>query len=290
MNIAIFGSCVSRDTCEFIRDSAVVTYVARHSVTSLETPHGTRGVDISGLDSAFQRQMVTRDLQGSGVDQIAMVAENIDLVLIDLVDERRGYWLFPDGTTMTNSLEVESCGAARDARKAGARLVDFGTDEHFERWHSGFKRLIHDLSAEGLWRRTILIDIEWAAAVDGARHPQNDSFSRLGRSWRRMQRGTREASRGLSRGQGLAEVLTNYRKVRPTEAEEYSVRAASANALYVTYRSAARSMVASTVTRTSSQVRINRHHKWGPQPFHYRDEDYRSIVRSLLQRTEKTER
>ena len=41
MKIAIFGSCVSRDTAEFMPDAEVVAYVARHSVTSLETPHGT---------------------------------------------------------------------------------------------------------------------------------------------------------------------------------------------------------------------------------------------------------
>src|SRR5699024_2309999 len=125
MKIAIFGSCVSRDTCEFLPDAEVVAYVARHSVTSLESPHGTSGVDLSELTSTFQKRMVTSDLRGNGVERIVKHARDLDLVLIDLVDERRGYWLFPNGTTMTNSLEIESCGAARDARRAGARLVEF---------------------------------------------------------------------------------------------------------------------------------------------------------------------
>lgn len=287
MNIAIFGSCVSRDTCDFIPKSNVLAYVARHSVTSLETPHGTKGVDLSGLTSAFQKRMVMNDLKGNGIAYIVKQVEGLDLVLIDLVDERRGYWLFPDGTTMTNSLEVEACGAARDARRAGARLVEFGTDEHFNTWKSGFQKLNTELTAAGLWDKTVLLDIEWAGAVDGARHPQDDTLSRLGRTWRKLQRGAREAGRSLSRGQGLGEAWSNFRTIKPTEAEEYADRAVSANADYIRYRDAARAMAASTVTRMSSRLRISETHKWGPQPFHYRDEDYLSIVDSVLEVTEK---
>ena len=85
----------------------------------------------------------------------------------------------------------------------------------------------------------------------------------------------------MTRGEGIAEALSSLRNVRPTEAEEYADRAVAANADFVRYRRFAQSMVKSTVTRASSQVRINRDHKWGPQPFHYRDEDYRSIVQSV---------
>lgn len=287
MKIAIFGSCVSRDTAEFIPDSDVVTYVARHSVTSLETPHGTKGTDLSELTSAFQERMVTSDLKGNGVARIAKNAGALDLVLVDLVDERRGYWLFPDGTTMTNSLEVESCGAARDARRAGARLVEFGTDEHFERWKSGFEKLVEGLKAADLWGRTVLLDIEWAGAVDGAQHPHNDRLAKLGRTWRKLQRGTREAGRGLSNGKGVGEAWASLWSVKPTEAEEYADRAAVSNAEYIRYRERARSQVASTVARSSPQVRIDRDHKWGPQPFHYRNADYLSIVDGILKQKRK---
>ena len=281
MNIAIFGSCVSRDTCEFMTDSNVVAYIARHSVTSLESPHGVGDFDLSGLTSEFQKRMVTSDLKGDGLTRILETAKQIDLILLDLVDERRGYWLFPDASTMTNSIEAESSGATREARRSGARLIEFGTAEHFESWKSGFRVLIERLEKAELLERTILLDIEWAAAVDGSQHPQNDGLSRLGRRWRKLQRGARETSRGFSKGQGVAEALTGFRNVRPTEAEEYADRAAAANADYIPYRNIARELVPTAVTRTSGRLRINRDHKWGPQPFHYRDEDYRSIVQSV---------
>lgn len=287
MKIAIFGSCVSRDTAEFIPDADVVAYVARHSVTSLKAPHGTKGIDLSELSSAFQKRMVTGDLNGNGVARVVQHAEGLDLVLIDLVDERRGFWLFSDGTTMTHSLEVETCGATRDARRAGARLVEFGTDEHFERWKSGFEKLVKGLSAADLWDRTILLDIEWAGAVDGAPHPQHDRIAKIGRTWRRLQRGTREAGRGLSNGRGIGQAWSSMWSVKPTEAEEYADRASAANVDYFRYREWARSRTTASVVRTSNEVRIDRGHKWGPQPFHYRNADYLSIVDGILEKVEE---
>lgn len=281
MKIAIFGSCVSRDTAEFIPEAEVVAYVARHSVVSLQSPHGIKGTDLGELPSAFQKRMVTSDLKGTGMARIGKNAEDLDVVLIDLVDERRGFWLFPEGTTMTNSLEVESCGAARNARRCGARLVEFGTDEHFRMWKSGFDTLITGLKDAGLWERAILLDIEWAGAVDGARHPQNDGFSKWGRQWRRLQRGTREAGRGLAKGQGIGQAWQSLRMVKSTEAEDYADRAQSANSDYIRYREEARSLTASSVIRASSEVRIDKDHKWGPQPFHFRETDYQSIVDSI---------
>src|SRR5699024_1390998 len=129
--------------------------------------------------------------------------------------------------------------------------------------------------------------IEWAGAVDGAQHPQNDGFAKAGRQWRRLQRGSREAGRELSRGRGLGVALESMRKIKPTEAEEYADRALSANSDYIRYRKAARSLAASSVVRESREVRIDRDHKWGPQPFHYRHADYQSIVDSIRQQMMK---
>ena len=111
--------------------------------------------------------MVTSDLNGTGIERIVKNAKDLDVVLLDLVDERRGFWKFPDGTTMTNSLEVESCGAAREARRRGARLIEFGTDEHFSYWSTRLHKAHQGAQGSGLWEKTILLDIEWAGAVDG---------------------------------------------------------------------------------------------------------------------------
>ncbi|WP_309131152.1 DUF6270 domain-containing protein [Brevibacterium sp.] len=283
MNIAIFGSCVSRDTCEFAADVNVIAYVARHSVTSLLSPHGESGVAFGALESPFQRRMVKSDLRGDGVDRLVKQAHLIDVVLIDLVDERRGFWLFPDGTAMTNSLEIELCGAGARATEAGARLVAFGTDEHFQAWQKGFSMLIDKLKKAGIWDKTILLDIEWAGAVDGAPHPKNDAAAKFGRRLRKVQRAARDSRRALTSGKGAAEALGQLRNTKSTESEEFADRAARANAEYVRYRRIAQAAVATVITRRSDEVRIGPDHKWGPQPFHYRDEDYVSIVNSIYE-------
>lgn len=278
MNIAIFGSCVSRDTCEFMPGANVIEYVARQSVTSLITPHGGEDVDISGLESAFQRRMVESDLLGNGADRVTSHRGDLDLVLIDLVDERRGFWQFPDSSTMTNSLEIESCGAADRALGQGAKLIEFGTDEHFHAWKRGFEYLVGALRDAELWDRTILLDIEWARVFSGSTYPTSEIFAKWGRRWRRAQRGVRNAERQVSNGHGMSRAWEQLRNVRPTDAEEFADRAVRANHDYVRYREFSRSHVASSVARKSRDMRINADHKWGPQPFHYRDSDYRSIV------------
>lgn len=288
MNIAIFGSCVSRDTCEYIPEATVKAYVARHSMASLGSPHGTDDVDLDDLSSSFQVRMVTGDLEGNGVDRLVGVAKKLDLVLLDLVDERRGYWLFPDNTVMTNSIEVELCGAGAMAkRKDGARLVEFGTDEHFAAWKEGFSTLAKEFEDAEIWGRVVLLDVEWAGAVAGAPHPEGTVSAALGRRWRRLQRGGREATRRLSRGAGVGEAMRQFRDVRPTETEGFADRAAQANDAYSRYLDFAREKVPFVISRKSHEVRIGPDHRWGPQPFHYRDEDYLSIVAEIRTRAEQ---
>ncbi|MDN6530046.1 MAG: DUF6270 domain-containing protein, partial [Brevibacterium sp.] len=97
-------------------------------------------------------------------------------------------------------------------------------------------------------------------------------------------RGGREAPRRLSRGAGVGEAARHFRNVGRTETEEFADRARQANAKYARYREFARGKVAAVISKQSHEVRIDRDHKWGPQPFHYRDEDYFSIFDSIRAR------
>lgn len=281
MKIAIFGSCVSRDLVEFMPNSEVAVYIARQSVTSHLSPHGTDNADLDSLSSQFQLRMVRGDLSGNGIASICEQASDIDLVLVDLIDERRGYWLFPDGTTMTNSLEAESCGATAEAEKYGARLVRFGSDEHFDRWQRGFDKLVWALKKSGIWARTIFVDMEWAAAVEGARHPNNLQLAKVGRLIRKNRRRIKKLLREKPRKLLTSSERETLLRIGPTDAEVFADRARDANAEYVRYRMFAQKQLAYSVTRQSHQSRINRNHKWGPQPFHFRDEDYVSVVERI---------
>lgn len=279
MNIAIYGSCVSRDTCEFIAGSSVVTYVARQSVTSLIRPHQTSELNIATLDSPFQRRMVSSDLAGSGVDRILNGDEPIDVVLVDLIDERRGFWLFPNATTLTNSLEFEACGGQIYAKERGAKLIEFGSDEHFDHWKIGFQEFVKQMSEANLLDKCIHLDLEWARAVEGSPYPRDDLATHIGRRLRHIKRGFRGVRRN-----GMAEakdVWRSFRTVQPTESEVFSDRGKVANERYFRYRKFANKLIPKKVTRNSFELRIALSHRWGPQPFHYRDKDYLGVAAAV---------
>lgn len=278
MKLAIFGSCVSRDTAEFIPNAEVVAYVARQSVTSIETPRQVLSREVLEIESPFQKKNAISDFKGTGLGRVTEHANTIDLLLIDLVDERRGFWKFPNGTTVTNSLETEASGFADAAKNSGAELIEFGTDEHFHAWISGFTTLMQGIKRYGLWNRTVLLDLQWAAAMDGARHPRNGVTASLGRSTRKLKRGTRQAIRNIADGEKVSSALRKTLTMPPTEAENFARRAELANSTYERYSEIARLMTKSAVSRQSSELRIDTEHKWGPQPFHFRAVDYRSVA------------
>lgn len=282
MKIAIFGSCVSRDTVEAIPEAEVVHYIARHSVMSLLAPHGEDKIDLNGLSSNFQKRMVTNDLRGSGLEKI-LEAEGIpDIVLIDLIDERRGFWKFPDETNMTNSLELEACGGTESARRAGARLIEFGTNEHFRTWKLGFDQLINELKDADLYSHTVLLDLEWAVAMKGNAEPRVRALSSMGVVWRKTKRRTNRFRRSLSNGNITTALTSLIGRVAPTQAEEYAQRAKVANKKYRRYREYARLKVLNTISREHDQLRIDPEHKWGPEPFHYDSAVYRSVAASII--------
>src|SRR5699024_4924007 len=90
-------------------------------------------------------------------------------------------------------------------------------------------------------------------------------------------------------GAGAHESWTRLKNVKATEAELFADRAAESNRLYTRYRKTVHSIVARAVSRQSHEVRIGREHRWGPEPFHHRDQDYNSIVKHLLVELAKSE-
>lgn len=283
MKVAIFGSCVSRDTCEYLDGVTVVEYVARHSTTSLVTPHGAREPYSEALNSQFQRRMVRSDLNGTGADRIISHSQALDLILIDLIDERRGFWRFEDGSSMTNSLEIEKCGYANVAANEGAQLVKFGTDEHFAAWQIGFEKLVQDLQSAKLLEKVVFLDIEWAAALENARLPRGGLAGEIGSGWRKIRRGLRNSARTMATGKSLVESWSQLVNVGPTEAEEFASRARHANRLYHRYTETAKQALPRSISRKCEQLRIGVNHKWGPQPFHYAATNYDSIADSIRQ-------
>lgn len=278
--IDVWGSCVSRDTLEYMDDVVVGSYVARQSAIVSLSPATDIDVHADRLGSEFQKRMLEGDRVANAADRVS--EPGADLLLIDLVDERRGVWEFPSGTYLTNSVEAYHAGVEVWGPAAGGRLIEFGSDQHFSLWKRGFATMMDRV--QSLDARAVFMDIAWAEVADGQSLPRGVR-SVAGSVGRRVRRGTRQMSRSIVRGESLDSAVKGLVNPGRTRAEEIAEVSRRENQKYRRYASFAQKFVESTIRRTVADVRMNPEHKWGFGPYHYRDADYLDIsedVRSLL--------
>lgn len=173
--VFIYGSCVSRDTFEHLdpEQFELVEYVARQSVLSATT-RPVESVAPPTLQSRFQQRMVTGDFQSSLRPLLAQHAADVDVLLIDLTDERLGVYLLPDGTVVTRSVELIESGA-EESLPQGAHYVAFGTQQHYEYWSGAIRALGDSIRQTAPRAAVALLDIPWAEwSESGQQTP--DSF------------------------------------------------------------------------------------------------------------------
>ena len=274
--VDIWGSCVSRDTLEHMPDATVGEYVARQSAIVTLGPAATLDVPLELLDSNFQRKMITGD-------QTADVAERLEtsvpaLVLVDLIDERRGVWRFPGNRFLTNSVEAYKTGIDTWGPQKEGRLIDFGSNEHFELWKQGFDAVIERAKLSGA--PVVLLDIAWAEAFDG-QPVARGAWSIAGTVGRRTWRGARGMSRAVRRGEPLIKSIKMFVAPEPSRAESLSLISRKANRASRRYVQHAATRVDGVVERKSDSVRMDLSHRWGLGPYHYRAEDYVAIAEEV---------
>lgn len=160
----IYGSCVSRDTFEFLDDFSLTAYVARQSFIS--AGNSVRGVKekLKPISSPFQKRMVEGDLAGSLPRDLQVRAAASDIVLIDIIDERGGVVEFDEGAYATRLAEFWSAGG-REA-SAGHLHLELGSDEHFEKWKLSARKVVCELLSAGLLHRTAVLKTPWAELTD----------------------------------------------------------------------------------------------------------------------------
>ncbi|PUB32373.1 glycosyl transferase family 2 [Promicromonospora sp. AC04] len=173
--VFVYGSCVSRDTFEHLdpEQFELLEYVARQSVLSATT-RPVESVAPPVLTSRFQQRMVTGDFRSSLRPLLAQHAADIDLLLVDLTDERLGVYLLPDGTVVTRSVELIESGAEQSL-PPGAQHVAFGTQQHYEYWSGAIRALGDSIRQTAPRAAVALLDIPWAEwSESGQQTP--DSF------------------------------------------------------------------------------------------------------------------
>lgn len=161
--VFIWGSCVSRDTFEHVdpTDYRLECYVARQSaVSAISRPVNL--IEAPTFDSRFQQRMVSGDFASSLERDLAERSDNADLILIDLVDERLGFYVLPDDSVITRSVEFIRSGG-EGSLPAGSRHVPFGSREHFDRWTHAIGLVSDLIHREVPNAEVVLLDIPWAA-------------------------------------------------------------------------------------------------------------------------------
>lgn len=160
----IWGSCVSRDTFGVLPEEyTLARYVARQSLISAGTDATSMRPQLTDPASKFQARMVHGDLAGDLYRALDQHAEEIDIVLIDLVDERGGVIQFDD-VYATKLSEFWGAGGREASR--GAAQIAFGSDQHFSLWADGAKRFVGALRAAELLERALVIHAPWASQYD----------------------------------------------------------------------------------------------------------------------------
>ncbi|MFE5341354.1 DUF6270 domain-containing protein [Isoptericola sp. NPDC056578] len=173
--VFIYGSCVSRDAFEHFDPDRfeLMQYVARQSALSAYTRPVTL-IDPPKLESAFQQRMLSGDFESSLQAIVPQLSGQTDLVLVDLVDERLGAYVLPDGSVITRSVELVSTGAENDL-PAGSQHLPFGSDLHFQYWSQGIASVGNLVRQHMPQAAVVLLDIPWAS-LDDTGTPAPDSF------------------------------------------------------------------------------------------------------------------
>lgn len=163
--ILIHGSCVSRDTVPFLGPGfQLVKYTARQSMISAMSPAVNLPAE-PRLNSPFQARLVRDDFASSMSAMLRAPAVDVDLLLLDLVDERMGVVGLPGGGYMTRSQELLDSGLLREIPDASP-VIPFGSEEHFALWRPAAERYVELLRETGLLDRTLLVEATFAATTD----------------------------------------------------------------------------------------------------------------------------
>lgn len=162
--VYIYGSCLSRDTIASLKPGAakVTGYIARHSILSEGTDASYKLPSDLELESSFQVRMMMSDWRGKPLDEFFDKAEEIDIFLWDLVDERLGVHWFLSGEVVTRSLELLKSVPAKSVIEPGTHIA-FGGDIHFENWCEKVNIFVDRLRKAGsLFEKTRLLKVNWA--------------------------------------------------------------------------------------------------------------------------------
>ena len=284
VQVAIWGSCVSRDMCELWDDAEVVTYVARQSVVSSTHEKPDIALNLLPLKSRFQMRSLSGDIWGNAF--VRLKRAKPDLVLFDIVDERRGVWEFSDGGYMTNSIEAYNLGIDTEGPKQGAKLIEFGTERHFALWREAVEKAVWELRESLPGVPIIALDVAWAEnsdTIESSNTLDEGEGRRVG-----VKKALWKFREALKNGQSLNEAahsLLESSEKRAHSRVEYERFMNERSRRYVEYLEP---LVDATAVLPAGLAMSSAQHKWGDAPYHYIDDNYRHLIEQVVEQYQST--
>lgn len=159
-NVFIYGGCTSRDAVDHYQDYGLElhSYIARQSLISAFHPARPALWDFDTITSTFQKRMLRWDVAGRLPKHIQDNAEDIDLIVWDLMIERVGVRPVRGGGYVTNNPQTRK--QATPGRLGN--VIKFGTDEHLELWSAALQEFVSVLKATELYDSVIVNGTPWA--------------------------------------------------------------------------------------------------------------------------------
>lgn len=160
MRFIVFGSSVSRDVFEFVEKTAcvLVRYFARSSLGSAYAEGKIDSIDVSRIDSAFQRGVVCADLKKEFREFLD--SGDFDCLIYDPIDERFDLLLLEGDKVCTLSNELRQVYEGKG--EIGGRRLKSGSQEFYVRWENGWTALIAQLDSLGKRAALRINKVFWA--------------------------------------------------------------------------------------------------------------------------------
>jgi len=162
--VAILGSCVSRDLLRIALDdeTTCALYLARQSIISFGHPVTTNKPAEPEFAHNFQLACYRSDIEGSGLDRV-LKTKAIEVLLLDIVDERHGVYVSPDNEVITRSIDGIKTGVYDTLD--GWRHLAFGTDEHISAFTKQVGQTKEKLVQAGMFDKTVVVLAPWATRL-----------------------------------------------------------------------------------------------------------------------------
>ncbi|GMM72684.1 DUF6270 domain-containing protein [Alteromonas gracilis] len=167
-SIAIFGSCVSRDSIEVKKEKfELLEYFSRSSFATFCSEPFTGDLHfIDEISSSFQKKMVGCDLNKSALNSPSF--SKADYILIDLIDERFELLQFNDNEFATLSLELSQI--IKD--KKDIKRIPTDSLWYFKRFEEGFVKFMKETDVEPSNIR--VIQTHWALRNNDGKSTVNE--------------------------------------------------------------------------------------------------------------------